>query len=267
MMFFFLMAFGLVGFISGMTSRLFGVSGGVVATPLLLFVFRFMPSSLESFPHLMQVAIGTSFASMFVNALISIFNHNKRKAIDWGLIRWIAPGLILGTFFGSLFASNVKNEFLQKIFGIFECLIGVYCFFPLQRTSGEYAPLSHRFSFFLGSIIGLVSSILGIGGGLVATPIFLMKKMGLRRANGTSAGMVLITTTFGAICYMGLGLNEFQSTRNFGYAYYPAIPPMVVMVLVGAPFGSKLAQTLPTTFLRKLFAAILILTGVLLILF
>ena len=107
----YLLAGALAGFLSG----LFGLGGGVIIVPVLIFMFTASNLSVEIITHL---AIGTSLATIVVTSISSALTHHQKGAVRWDLIRWIVPGILLGAVLGGLFAVYLSGPMLQLLFGI-----------------------------------------------------------------------------------------------------------------------------------------------------
>ena len=96
-----------LGAVSGLISGLFGLGGGAIIVPLLIFAFAAQGISPEIATHL---AIGTSLATIVITSLSSIYTHHQKDAIRWDLVIRIAPGIILGSRFdssGMLFSATM----------------------------------------------------------------------------------------------------------------------------------------------------------------
>ena len=255
-----LLCFTLIGLFAGVMAGLLGISGGVITIPLLVTVFSFIGFDQA---HMMHTAIGTSFASMLCNAFASANAHRKRDGIVAELLAPLAPGIVLGVIFGSTIAHSLKGQTLQLIFAVFECMVGVYFFLPNAIKRGDPKIPSRPFLTCFGVIVGMISSILGIGGGMITMPMFLSFRIPTKLAIGTSSGAVLITTLLGASSYLLWGLNSPEQNDSLGYIYLPAFICISLATLVAAPYGAKLAHTLPKMLLRRIFAFVLIGTGLL----
>ena len=111
-----LMLYLFAGAIAGLLSGLFGVGGGAIIVPLLIFIFskKFFCQS-----NIVHLAIGTSFATIIFTSLSSIQAHNRLGNIDWMIVKKLAPGLIIGVFIGSIFANHLKGSTLQAMIALF----------------------------------------------------------------------------------------------------------------------------------------------------
>jgi uncharacterized membrane protein YfcA len=120
----------------------------------------------------------------------------------------------------------------------------------------------HGAMFGVGNVIGIVSSLVGIGGGTLSVPFMIWCNMSVHHAIGTSAAIgfpIAIAGTIGYL-YNGLsvqGLPEF----SMGYIYLPALLGIVITSVLTAPLGVRLAHSLPVDRLKRFFAALLLVVG------
>jgi len=115
----------------------------------------------------------------------------------------------------------------------------------------------------MGSVIGAVSSIVGIGGGTLTVPFLAWCNVPLREAVATSSACGLPIALAGALGFVVMGWNDIQlPALATGYIYWPAFAGIGVASVLFAPLGAKLAHALPVTTLRKFFALFLAALGV-----
>ena len=115
-----------LGAVAGLISGLFGLGGGAVIVPLLIFSFAAQGISPEIATHL---AIGTSLATIVVTSLSSIYTHHQKGAIRWELVRQLSPGIVIGSALGGLVAISLNGTLLQLMFGSFMICIGLQMLF------------------------------------------------------------------------------------------------------------------------------------------
>lgn len=245
-----------VGALAGLLAGLFGVGGGLVIVPALLWAFH-----AQAFAQAMHLAIGTSLATIVVTGLSSVWAHHKRGAVDWTLVASLAPGLVLGSLLGAVVADQLPSDGLRRLFGVFECLIGLQ-----MLLATRYQP---RFSLpgkaaFVGAgvVIGLLSALLGIGGGTLTVPLLVWVSVAMTTAVATSAACGLPIALAGALGFVVMGWNE-AALPDFstGYLYWPAWLGISMVSVVFAPLGARLAHALPTRRLKRGFALLLLLVG------
>jgi uncharacterized membrane protein YfcA len=108
-------------------------------------------------------------------------------------------------------------------------------------------------------LIGILSSLVGVGGGVITIPLMVMCNVQMRNAVGTSAALGFPIAVAGAIGYISTGYgNSDLPDHTIGYVYLPALIGIVVGTFITVPFGAKLTHSLPVTTLKKIFAIILL---------
>lgn len=255
----------LIGTLAGFSAGLLGIGGGLVTVPALILVF-----TLLDFPeaYLMQMAIGTSLAAMVFTAASSAWAHHLKKGVYWHLFVLLLPGIIIGSILGALAANHLSSKELKLVFGVFECLIGLYFLLGLeekvQKSQGD--PVRPFTFIIIGFLIGFVSTLLGIGGGILTVPILIRLCIPLRNAISTSAATGFIIALIGAISFLVLGFNQHTPIGTFGYVYLPAFIFIAVTSTLMAPIGAKYTYSLPVKQLRHVFGGVLIAVGIWIIL-
>lgn len=244
--------FILLGAGAGVLSGLFGFGGGVFIVPSLFLIFQFF-----SFPQniIMQLAIGTSLATLIFTALVSTWHHHLRKAVQWRITRKWTPFIILGSILGVILARFLPSNALARIFGYFILALSVYLIIPSKKPLIR-RPNSFFLNSFLSSTVGFLSSLLGIGGGTIAVPIFVAMDMPVKNAIATSSSITILTGIIGTIGYLLIGWNN-EIPKSFGFIYLPAFIAMTIMTILTAPIGVKLAHQLPSKLLKILCGSVL----------
>lgn len=252
--------YAFVGVAAGLLAGLLGIGGGLVTVPALFLLFHLMdfPST-----HLMQVAVGTSLAAMVFTASSSAWSHHLLRGINWSFFRVLSPGIVLGAIVGAVVADSISSRSLQIVFGISESLIGIYFILPHQNLEESNIIFPGRPLLFLvlGIGIGFISSILGIGGGIVTVPLLVASRVPLKNAISTSAATGLLIAWVSAVSFLILGLKQVTFSETVGYVYIPAFFCIGITATFTAPYGARLAYSLPTETLRRLFGIVLIIVG------
>ncbi len=238
-------------------SGLFGIGGGVVVIPALSMVFLHHADIPNQ--YLMQMAVGTSLAIMIITSLSALYAHHKRQTVRWFIAKLMLPGLIIGSIVGALIAHLLSSSFLQILFAIFLIIMGLRLLLLAQDPNVSGAlPLWVVRSVSL--FIGILSSLLGIGGGALIVPFLLRCQLDMREAAGTSVVCGLVIGIIATLSFMILGLFSRQSIAgSTGYIYWPAFFGVAVMSILFAPIGAILAHRLPTELLKRIFGVFLLL--------
>lgn len=247
-----------VGALAGLLAGLFGIGGGLVIVPMLIFCFTKQGISNDI---MMQLALATSMASICFTSVSSVRAHHQRGAVDWNIVKSIAAGVLLGTFGGSFIASALPTTALKIFFVIFLYYVATQMLVGKQpKASRELPGMGGMLG--AGGVIGVVSALVGIGGGTLSVPFMVWHNVPLHRAIGTSAGIGFPIAVAGTIGYIfnGFGVAE-RPGFSLGFVYLPALLGIVLVSVLTAPWGVKLAHSLPVPKLKKAFAILLYVVG------
>lgn len=249
-----------IGAIAGFAAGLFGVGGGLIIVPILYVVFTqqgYDPNAV------MQMALGTSLATIIITSISSIMAHHKKGAVLWAVVRNITPGLILGSFVGAGIAHVLSGYVLQLLIGTFAICIGYRMFAGASTVVDTHTPLpSPMMQAAAGGVIGIASAIFGIGGGSITVPYLNKNGVVMQQAVATSAACGLPIALAGAIGFMFFGSHQNIALPNtIGYVHIYAFIGISVMSFVTAKLGVKVAHILSPSMLKKCFACMLIVVG------
>jgi len=247
-----------VGGVAGLLAGLFGIGGGLVIVPMLVYVFHLLNVSQEVTMHL---ALATSMACIMFTSVSSFLAHHKRGAVHWDVVKRIVVGILTGTFLGSCVASLLSTDFLQVFFVFFLYFVATQLLLDKKPKPGRELPGAPGM-FGVGSAIGVVSSLVGIGGGTLSVPFMLWCNIPAHKAIGTSAAIGLPIAVAGTVGYILNGLGEVALPQYaVGYVYLPALAGIVAVSVLTAPLGVKLAHSLPVKKLKRLFSLLLYLVA------
>ncbi|VAW98677.1 Uncharacterized UPF0721 integral membrane protein [hydrothermal vent metagenome] len=245
----------LLGAFAGLLAGLFGVGGGLVIVPVLVYLF-----SAQGFDSgvLVHLAIGTSLATIIVTSLSSVYAHHKHAAVRWDIVRQLSPGIIIGALLGAVIADSMSSVYLRRFFALFEWLVGIQLLLNMKSRPSRVLPVGWIL-FLAGKIIGFVSSIVGIGGGTMTVPFLVWCNIKMRQAVATSSACGLPIAIAGAAGFVIMGQNAQAGINgSFGYLYLPAFAGIVVTSVLFAPLGARLAHRLPAALLKRIFGLFLI---------
>ena len=244
----------LMGLFVGFFAGLLGIGGGLILVTLMVYLF-----TVQGFPEdrILHIALGTSIASIVFTSISSLLAHHKHGAVRWDIVRTAVPGLIVGTLLGTLVADQLKSKYLAIFFVIFVYYSAMQMFFNAKPKPSRQLP--GRLGLLLASVlIGVLSALVGVGGGIMTIPLMSMCNVPMRNAIGTSAALGLPIAIAGTIGFIVTGLGkDHLPPFSVGYVYLPALIGIVIGTLVTVPWGAKMAHTLPVSSLKKIFAVIL----------
>ncbi len=252
-------AYLVLGLLAGFVAGLFGVGGGLIIVPVLVFIFTAHQFSEQ---YVMHLALGTALASIVFTSISSLREHHAHGAVNWKVWREITPGVVIGTLLGSVLAAYLSAYFLKAFFVVFVFYVGTQMLLEIKpKPSRELPGLLGMFA--TGNVIGAVSSLVGIGGGTLSVPFMTWCNIKLHQAIGTSAAIGLPIAVAGTVGYVvnGLAVNNLPS-YSLGFVYLPALGAVVAASILTAPLGAKLAHRLPVKKLKKYFALLLYSLGI-----
>ncbi|MAR64286.1 MAG: permease [Rickettsiales bacterium] len=258
------------GFVVGFMSGLFGVGGGFLMTPLLIFM-GIPPST----------AVGTESVQILGSSVSGALAHSRKKNIDYEIGIFLLIGGIFGSTFGVILFNFLKQSgnidlIINILYVIFLSVIGVLMLIEStislvkddksllkkrKRNLLDYLPLKLRFRqsgiyisiilpIFVGIITGFLASLMGVGGGFIMVPAMIyLFRMGTVSAIGTSLFQIVFVT---------LNSSILQATYNLSVDLILAIF-LLIGGVIGAQYGSKFTSKFKGEQLRVLLAIIVIL--------
>lgn len=253
-----LLAYAAVGVAAGVLAGLFGIGGGLVIVPMLIFTFTRQGISPDIMMHL---ALGTSMASIMFTAVSSFLAHHRRGAVRWDIVRRITAGILLGTLAGSTVAALLPTAVLKGFFALFLYYVCYTLLLGRKPKPSRQLPGAPGM-FGMGGLIGVVSSWVGIGGGSLSVPFMLWCNVAPHTAVGTSAAIGFPIAVAGTVGYVANGLAAANLPDwSAGFVYLPALAGIVAASVLTAPLGVRLAHALPVDRLKKAFALLLLLVA------
>ena len=248
------------GIAVGFASGLLGIGGGFIMTPVQYIVFTDMglPTDMA-----IRLAFGTSLLVILPTALSGTWRHNKR-----GLVQWRAA-IIMGlcgtaaAFGGATLATHIPGVTLKIAFGVV-VLIGGIRMVSTRLPEIEAEPKDNLWLFVGWSVpIGLLTGILGIGGGIMAVPVMVIAlKFKIHNALATSLAIMLFTSFGGIIGYIvnGIGVPDLPP-YSIGYVNLPSSLLLAVSSIGMAQVGAITAHRLPAGKLRYIFVILMFYLG------
>ena len=249
------LAYLALGAVVGVFAGLFGVGGGLLLVPALLFLF-----SMQLFPPDMgmHMALGTSMATILFTSLSSMRKHHQHAAVNWQVVRNMSPGILLGTLLGALFAASVSQRALGIFFVLFVYFAAAQILLNIRPHPSRQLPGKGGMTL-AGTLTGWVSSLVSIGGGTIVIPFLVWCNVPLRKAIGTSAAIGFPVAIGGTVGYVAAGLHlQTLPGYSLGFVYLPALLWVALGSSLTAPLGAKATHRVRVELLRKLFSLVLI---------
>lgn len=247
------------GVLAGILAGLLGVGGGIVIVPVLFFLFQSFGISPET---AMLVATATSLATIVPTSISSIRSHHQKGNVDFNLLKRWAVFILLGVLAGSWLVTRVEGTILTLLFGVIAVLSALNMLFRTGKSAFYQKLPGTAGQTIMGTSIGFFSSMVGIGGGTISVPLLTLYNYPAHKAVGTAAAIGLIISLPGALTMLTLGTTPIDAPAGtFGLVNLASFICIVPLTVLFAPVGASLAAKLDAVKLKKIFAFVLLFTG------
>jgi uncharacterized membrane protein YfcA len=258
--FFYLIVLLITGAGIGFASGLLGVGGGFIMVPILYLLMTLLGIDQTI---AIRVAVGTSLAVILPTALSGAYGHYRRNSVLLKPTIYIATTGIIGSVLGGFIATSIPGNVLTEIFGITVIIIALIMIF-VRYPDIRDAPLDNIIYFLIGGlIIGIMSGLLGVGGGFIIIPFMvILLRYDIIKAIGTSSAIIVFTSIGGIISYIYNGMNvSGLPPFSLGYVNLLQFILLVILSIPMAQIGVKVAHDISKQKLNYIFAAMLIIIG------
>lgn len=247
------------GVAGGILAGLLGVGGGIVIVPALYLA---LSATDLAEGMAMQVAVGTSLATIAFTAFSSSRAHNRRGAVDHALLRRWSPWIVVGVIAGSLLGAVVDGRAMVAVFACVATVVAVNMLLGRSAAKPEPRQPAPAVWAATGLAAGGISALMGIGGGTVCVPVLSFLGYDIRRAVGTSSALGLVIGVPATFIYIvaGLGVDGLPPL-SLGYVNLLAVAVITPFTMYFATIGARLAHAVPMHALRICFGLFLAATA------
>ena len=247
----------LVGAVAGFFAGLFGIGGGLLIVPVLVYL---LPMVGVPEPLLMSTALGTSFATIVITGFSSAQRHHKLGNVVWSAVKILAPSIMVSVFICGFFIGKLDRDISSKLFACLVVYLAVKMVLSIKpKTNKTVKPLTTQSSIIGGILIGMASSAAGIGGGGFIVPFLNSRGIDMKKAIGSSAFCGMLLGTSGMFSFMLSGwVNAAMPEYSLGYIYFPAVLCITATSFFTSKLGATATSKLPVPTLKKGFALLLI---------
>jgi uncharacterized membrane protein YfcA len=246
------LAGALIGFLAG----LFGIGGGAISVPVFYEVFQVLGHAPDV---AMPLAVGTSLAVIIPTSIQSSLGHYKRGTVDMGLLRTWALPVLAGVIAGAYVARFAAPQVFQMVFVVvaainaLKLLSGGAGWRLRDKLPGKAALRAY------GAGVGLVSALMGIGGGAVSNLILTLHNVPIHRAVSTSAGVGVLIAIPGTLGYMAAGWGHADLPPDaIGFVSLATFALTIPTSILTTRFGVSLAHRLSRRHLERAFGFFLL---------
>ena len=254
-----LLALVATGAFAGVLAGLLGVGGGIVIVPVLFFLFQRFGVSAES---AMLVATATSLATIIPTSISSIRSHHAKGNVDFSLLKHWTLFILVGVLVASWLVTRIDGTFLTVLFGGIATLSALNMLFRTGK-SALFAQLPTKFGQrLMAAAIGFFSAMVGIGGGTLSVPLLTLYNYPVHKAVGTAAAIGLLISLPAAFVMLVFGSAPADApVATVGLVNVIGFMCIVPLTVLFAPVGASLAAKLDAVKLKKVFAVVLLITG------
>lgn len=249
----------LLGGVTGYLAGLFGIGGGMLLVPFMTMVM-----GLKGFPadQIVKVAVATSLATICFTSIASVRAHHARGAVRWAIAWVLAPGIAVGSLLGAQIAKAMSSNVLAIGFGLFMIFSSVQTLRG-RKPQGERELPRAPGMFGVGTLIGVLATLVGAGGAFISVPFITRCKVPIHHAVGTAAALGFPIALAGTAGYVIAGWSlEGLPPGALGFVYLPAVAVISLASMSTASMGARMAHRLNVIQLRKAFAVLLLLLSV-----
>ena len=235
------------GLAAGVLSGLFGIGGGLIIVPILVFLFHYRQ----------KLAQGTSLAAIVIIALAAAVPYVLHVHIDWLAAGLIVIGGVIGSMIGTAIANRLEDDWLRVIFVVVAIASAVKMVLGVSSSGGALSVSpAHSVAIaaaYLGSglAMGILSAMIGVGGGIILVPLLtLLLGLAQPEAQGLSLVVVMPVSLVGAFRHARVGNADLRAGLALG-----------IGGAVISPLAAIAALHLPIRWLSILFAVLLVFTA------
>lgn len=252
----------IAGCVAGYLAGFFGVGGGIILVPVLLIYFQSIGVTSLVATHL---AFGTSLLVVLFTSLGSSYRYFKNGLVVGRAVAIMGLASVAGAYAGSGIAAGLEGPTLQKIFACVVMIAAVRLLNDPRKGGTDAEPdLTAWRLIVTGAVVGVISSVAGVGGGIFSIPImFTFLHFPLKKALGTSSATIVITAAAAAAGYMLRGWgNPLLPPWTLGYVDFLHALPLVAGAVPFSMIGATSAKKTKPDALRKIYAVFLIVIAV-----
>jgi len=245
------------GAITGLLAGVFGVGGGAVIVPILYEVFRVIgvPEDVR-----MPLCVGTSLAVIIPTSIRSFQAHRAKGMVDMSILKvWAVPS-VLGVIAGSVIARYAPADLFKIVFVVVAVASALRLLFASDRWKlGDEMPGTVLMNIY-GAIIGVLSALMGIGGGQLSSLFMTFYGRPIHQAVATSSGLGVLVSIPGALGYIYAGWPKMDvlPPLSLGYVSFIGFLLFIPTSIWTAPIGARLAHRLSKRKLEVVFGLFLL---------
>lgn len=257
-------ALAAAGALTGLLAGVFGVGGGAVIVPVLYEFFGMLniPDEMR-----MPLCIGTSLAIIAPTSIRSFRAHQRQGAVDMSILKLWAVPVVIGVIMGGFVARYAPETLFKTVFIVVASISAIKMLGARESWRlGKDTPGNIVMRIY-GWLIGVLSSLMGIGGGQLSSLFMTFYGRPIHQAVATSSGLGPLIAVPGTISYIIAGWGKATSWPDMvllqwpyalGYVSLLGLVLLFPVSMLTAPWGARLAHSLPKRKLEIAFGLFLL---------
>jgi uncharacterized membrane protein YfcA len=222
--------------------------------PILSALFAAQALTAE---HTVHLALGTAMASIVFTSSASVRAHHGRGAVDWNVVRRLAPGMVIGALLATLASGFISQRTLALAFAAIVYAGATQMLFGGRPSASRGLPATPAM-LAVGIAIGVICGLVSAGGAFLTVPFMLFCGVPVLTAIGTAAAVGIPVAVVGTVGFIASGWRvDGLPAATLGFVFLPALAALVVGSILTAPVGARLAHRLPVATLKRIFALLL----------
>ena len=251
----------LTGLFVGFLAGLFGIGGGLIIVPAVTYILIFFHNITPDIAY--SSAIASSMISIIFTGSVATFFNIRNQNFEFRLINKTIFPVAIGALAGGLII-NIANFYFLKFFFIFYCFLSALKLLSSKNILKPIYSFSEKIIF---TVFGLISSIVGIGGGTLFVPYFENNHMDIRKSVSGSSfiGVIVgLSTIISFIIQNILFNNDYiysEKISTLSNVYMPSFIFLTLPSLISIYFSTKLLITISKKKVKYYFALLLVFIG------
>lgn len=249
-----IVAFLLLGSATGFAAGLLGIGGGMLLVPFITLLL-----TAKNFPQelIIHMAIATSLATIMFTSISSVRAHHKHGMVSWNIVKLLVPGLLLGSWLGPWIGKQMSSTWLAIFFSVFVGFSATQMLIDKKPAASRELPKAPGM-LGAGGMIGILSGLVGAGGGFISVPFLTWCNVKIHNAVATSAALGFPIALAGTLSNIYYGMSApGLPAGSLGFIYLPALLVVALASVATAPLGARTAHSLPVKTLKRIFAIVL----------
>lgn len=245
--FLFIISIFIIGFIGSFISGMVGIGGAIINYPMLLYI----PAVLGIANFSAYEVSGITAIQVFFATIGGVLAYRKGGFLNKAIIGYMGISILIGSFAGGFFSSQMSEESVNLVYGILALLAVIMMFMP-KKVSDEKPLNSVRFNRWLAALLALVvgigAGIVGAGGAFLLVPIMLVVlKIPTRITIASSLAITFISS-----------IGATASKMMTGQVLFIPAAIMIVASLIASPLGATVGKKVNTKYLQWILAVLIL---------